>query len=136
MIAFETGCCDPYKEPGAEETSTPQALVAGERYYVEVLNKEGGGGDYAEVAWRLEGDPTPAATLTPIPGQFLSAYAPRPEFSPITRNGAQLTISWTGAGTLQESTDLKTWTPVAGNPPSGYNVTPAPNTAKFYRLQR
>jgi hypothetical protein len=136
QIAVETGCCQPFLEPGAAQTSGARALVAGQRYYIEVLNKEGGGGDYVEVAWRLEGDTTAAAALRPIAGSFLSAYAPvtAPRFNTVVRNGGQLTISWTGTGTLQESSNLATWTPVAGNPASGYTVTPAPGSTRFYRL--
>ncbi len=136
QIAVENGCCQAFQEPGAAQTSGPRALVTGQRYYIEVLNKEGGGGDFAEVAWRLEGDTTAAAALRPIPGSVLSAYAPAtaPRFNTVTRNGNQLTISWTGSGTLQESSNLTTWTPVAGNPGSGYTVTPAAGSTRFYRL--
>jgi hypothetical protein len=38
-----------------------------------MIYKEGGGGDYAFVAWRKEGDKTPAASLPYIPGGVLSA---------------------------------------------------------------
>jgi hypothetical protein len=136
QIAVENGCCQPFQETGAPQTSTSQALVASQSYYIGALNKEGGGGDYLEVAWRLEGDSTAAANLRPIAGNFLSANAPvsAPRFNTVVRNAGQLTISWTGAGTLQESSDLRNWGPVAGNPASGYTVTPAPGTARFYRL--
>ncbi|HMJ66118.1 MAG TPA: LamG-like jellyroll fold domain-containing protein, partial [Candidatus Binatia bacterium] len=115
QIAVETGCCQAFLEPGAVQTSGPRALVAGQSYYIEVFNKEGGGGDFAEVAWRVEGDTTAAASLRPIGGNFLSAYAslPVPRFNPVVRNGTQVTISWTGVGTLQESSDLRNWSPVA-----------------------
>jgi len=33
------------------QASEPQSLVAGEKYYLEALYKEGGGGDHAEIAW-------------------------------------------------------------------------------------
>jgi len=50
-------------------------LMAGNRYYVEVLHKEGGGGDHVAVAWRTPGDGTgplpsqlvPTSVLTPVP---------------------------------------------------------------------
>ncbi len=35
----------------AEQTSAPVMLEAGERYYIEVLHKEGFGGDHVAVAW-------------------------------------------------------------------------------------
>lgn len=77
LIAWEDDCCDPFQEPEAFDpaTSLPQPLVAGQRYYVQLLYKEGTGGDYAQVAWRMEGDPTPAAALQPIPGAYLSCDA-------------------------------------------------------------
>ena len=75
MIAEETGCCNNFAEPSDSNlrTSIPVSLVANQRYYVRMLYKEGGGGDFGQVAWREEGDTTPAGSLTPIPGRFLSA---------------------------------------------------------------
>ena len=79
LIAEETGCCAAFVEPGdTKTTAAPIALVAGKKYYVEVLYKEGGGGDYAQVAWRKTTDKTPAGSLTPIPSQFLSAASDLP----------------------------------------------------------
>lgn len=76
LIAEETGCCNAFLEPGALQTSfAPIRLVAGQRYYVMAVMKEGTGGDYCQVAWRKDGDPTPASSLTPIPGEFLATYA-------------------------------------------------------------
>ena len=74
-IAEEANCCDAFHDPEAPETSEPIALKANTSYAVQFLYKEGGGGDYGQVAWRLEGDTTLAANLLPIPGQFLSTYA-------------------------------------------------------------
>ena len=46
-----------------EQTSAPVPLVAGNRYYIEALMKEGGGGDNLAVRWQL-----PNATIEePIP---------------------------------------------------------------------
>ena len=45
-------------ETGSAQTSIPIALVAGKKYALQVLWKEGGGGDYAQVAWRKAGDTT------------------------------------------------------------------------------
>jgi hypothetical protein len=69
-IAFETGCCNAFQEPGAgdQTTVTPISLSAGEKYGFAMVVKEGGGGDWFQVAWRLEGDDTPAADLQPITG--------------------------------------------------------------------
>ncbi|MEC9130075.1 MAG: PA14 domain-containing protein, partial [Verrucomicrobiota bacterium] len=78
LIAEELDCCDPFQEPdtGDLATSLPISLQAGKSYFVSLLYKEGSGGDYAQVAWRKVGDPTPATLLPPIPGSFLSTTAP------------------------------------------------------------
>ena len=76
-IAEETGCCDSFKEPGAgdETTATPISLVAGKKYAFVALVKEGGGGDYLQVAMRKVGDTTAAASLRPISGALIGANA-------------------------------------------------------------
>ena len=119
-----------------QTTLAPIALVAGQPYYIQALLKEQGGGDYVEVAWRKQGDATPAASLTPINGNFVSSYrsAPPPRFNPPTISAGRITITWTSPGTLQESTDLSAWSIVSGNPASGFQVTPGPGEHKFYRL--
>jgi hypothetical protein len=74
-IATEPACCNAFSEPGTTRTSDPIHLEADTPYAIEVLVKEGGGGDYVQVAWRNELDTTPAASLTPIPGSFIATYA-------------------------------------------------------------
>jgi hypothetical protein len=71
LVARETGCCAAYLEPGAQQTSAAFSLTAGRGYYIRALWKEIAGGDYCEVAARLEGDPTPAATLTALPSDWI-----------------------------------------------------------------
>lgn len=78
LIAEETGCCNYFTEPDSARTSEPVEMVAGKKYFVRMIYKEGGGGDYGQVAWRKEGDPTPAASLLPIPGKFLSSAVDLP----------------------------------------------------------
>ena len=146
-IASEIGCCNAFAEPdsadpasnGSKLTSDPVTLTAGQSYYIYLDHKEGGGGDWSKVAWRKEGDTTAAANLAPIPGAVLSAYrtaAPvESKFNVPVLNSGQLSITWSGTGTLAESIDLKTWTAVAGNPASPYVITPSAQ-AKFYRLQQ
>ncbi|MCC6232774.1 MAG: immunoglobulin domain-containing protein [Verrucomicrobiales bacterium] len=77
-ICIETGCCGAFMEPesgDAATTATPITLQAGRRYGVMALLKEGGGGDFLQIAWRKSTDSTEAASLPPLPGAFLSAYA-------------------------------------------------------------
>ncbi len=76
-ICIEMDCCGAFMEPDSGDAATtaePIALVAGRRYAILALLKEGGGGDHLEVAWRKSTDTTAAASLPRIPGQFLSAY--------------------------------------------------------------
>lgn len=146
LIAWENGCCQAFLEPNAVnpanndslQTSEPFTLAAGTSYYIYAVYKEGGGGDWCQVAWRKEGDNTPAGNLQPIPGSFFKAYrvAPpeRPAFNVPTVAGGNVTISWTGTGRLQESADLKSWSNVDGNPASPYSVPAASAAYKFYRL--
>ncbi|MFK7847308.1 MAG: putative Ig domain-containing protein [Rhodothermales bacterium] len=60
-----------YKFP--EQQSATISLVAGERYYIEALQKEGGGGDNTAVAWQI-----PGGSLEVIAGGFLSPYSGEP----------------------------------------------------------
>jgi hypothetical protein len=69
-IAEETGCCNAFTEPNSARTSAPKALVGGTSYLLRGIYKEGGGGDYMQIAWRKEGNPFPASSLQPIPGTF------------------------------------------------------------------
>ncbi|MCX6927054.1 MAG: hypothetical protein NT154_28190 [Verrucomicrobia bacterium] len=82
-------------------------MSAGTHYLIRAFHTEGGGGDYVKVAWRLSTDSTLAASLTPIPAQYLPSYVlVPPTFSrPVPSNG-QLTISWTGLATLLQSTNV------------------------------
>ncbi len=57
------------KEPG--QKSDPINLVAGEKYYIEALMKEGGGGDSLTVGW---GGPSIGAGPEIIAGDFLSPF--------------------------------------------------------------
>jgi len=81
LDAFETACCNAFLEQNGAVDQTsffPVNLVAGQRYFVRMIYKEGGGGDFGQVAWRKVGDTTPAGQLQPIPGQFLSSADPLP----------------------------------------------------------
>ena len=54
MLTEETGCCNGFDA----HVSGAVTLVAGQRYYIEALMKEGGGGDYLYVAWKTPLDPS------------------------------------------------------------------------------
>jgi hypothetical protein len=78
LIAQELDRGDAFMEPGGDAaTSTAITLTAGQRYFIMVLYKGNTGGgnstDFAQVAWRKTDDVTPARSLKPIDGAFLSA---------------------------------------------------------------
>ncbi|MEY2408422.1 MAG: hypothetical protein QOF48_1092 [Verrucomicrobiota bacterium] len=70
LLTAETACCNGF----ASHASAPQALVAGQLYYIEALYKEGGGGDYCKVAAKLDTDPTDPNLLAPIAAGLLGTY--------------------------------------------------------------
>ncbi|MBT3198999.1 MAG: hypothetical protein HN350_03695 [Phycisphaerales bacterium] len=53
----------------ASQESAPIHLIAGHKYYIEALHKEGGGGDNLSVAWQVNDQ-----FEGPIPGSRLSPY--------------------------------------------------------------
>jgi len=81
LIAAETDFGEPFLEPDTLDpaTSFPVTLTAGTNYFIMVLYKSsalaGNSTDVAQVAWRKVGDTTPALSLRPIPGAFLSTLA-------------------------------------------------------------
>ena len=72
LIARESNYSNPNTWGTGEEQSEPIPLVAGNKYYIMALWKEGSGGDQCQVAWKGPGVPT----LTIIPGSNLSPYEP------------------------------------------------------------
>ena len=54
----------------SSQTSSGRELVAGQRYYVEALVKEGGGGDHLSIGWTGPG----FSEITVITGEYLTAY--------------------------------------------------------------
>jgi hypothetical protein len=143
LVAQETGCCRAFLEPTDAEgnrnepTSDAIQLTAGTAYYIAAIYKEGGGGDFVEVAWRKEGSTVAAAQLTPIPGAVLSAFAlANLEFTAVTLSGANVSVTWTGGGRLQTSTGLTGWTDVSGSPSSPYVAPVSGSEQRFYRLVR
>ena len=60
----------------ALQKSAPQALVAGQTYYIEALMKEGGGGDSVSVAW---GGPGIGDGPVLLAGTYCTAFVRSPE---------------------------------------------------------
>lgn len=100
------------------------SVTAGRRYYVEALQKEGGGGDHLAVRWQLPGGiwENPADPGAPIPGIRLVPFGGVPDLSPPS------TPSGLGATTLSSTAILLAWNPaedpVNGQPISGTYLAP------------
>lgn len=54
----------------ASQQSAPVALVAGQKYYIEALHKEGTGADHFSVGWKVPG----SSQFTVIGGEVLAPY--------------------------------------------------------------
>lgn len=64
-----------------QQQSDPTYLVAGKRYYIEALHKEGTGSDHLAVGWQL-----PDGTLErPIPGKRLSPFKAIANIPPVVK---------------------------------------------------
>jgi len=74
QVASWTGVAEWGKEAG--QKSAPQALVAGQKYYIEGLMKEGGGGDSLDVGWAGPGIGDKTVVLA---GQYCTAFIRDPE---------------------------------------------------------
>ena len=55
------------------QKSAPVPLVAGQRYFIEALHKEGGGSDHLAIAWQV-----PGGTRQLIPASSLESYTTAP----------------------------------------------------------
>lgn len=84
LIAMQNGANQEYTNqaaatPPEKRYGTNYNLVAGQRYYLEALLKEGTGGDYITVVAKAEGEPPPVnavpATVNPIPGDWFCCWA-------------------------------------------------------------
>ena len=105
-----------------QQTSASVNLVAGQRYYIETLHKEGGGGDHIEVAWAGPGivdtNGLPATNI--IAGSFLAPFDIN--YPPTMANQTMRVFSTVpnGAGigrvsALDSSLDTLTFKLLAGN---------------------
>jgi hypothetical protein len=94
LLLEELLCCGPF----SALASNPQALTAGTPYYIEGLYKEDLGGDYMQVAAKLETDPTSPNNLLPISGSELALYADPHASLPLVARLAlssnALSLSW------------------------------------------
>jgi hypothetical protein len=84
LIASESDWSPPNTWGTGEQQSDPIPLVAGQKYYIMAVWKEGSGGDQCQVAWQGPGVPT----RTIIPGSNLSPYEPLNAYGAKPTNGA------------------------------------------------
>ena len=71
-IASKSGYTN-FRQYSSGGQSSLISLTAGQRYYIEILHKEGGGGDHMSVAWMTPGGSVPANGSAPIPGQYFES---------------------------------------------------------------
>jgi hypothetical protein len=86
----------------ASQKSVEIPLVAGQKYYIEAIHIEGGGGDNLSVAWEMPG----AVFEGPIPGLRLSPFVSSNDITPPSTPGSptatavsssQIDLSWTAS---------------------------------------
>lgn len=140
-VATEAGCCRDFQEPGAGvngdgtfPTSDPISLTAGQSYGIVYVVKEGGGGDWGQVAWRKSTDSTAAATLNPIKSNifwYAAPPAPSATIAISTSPTGVVSINYTGVLESSPSLSSPTWTAVTGAT-SPYTVTTT-GAGLFYR---
>jgi hypothetical protein len=118
-------------------------MEAGKAYYIEGVHHEGAGGDNFSVYFKtvdqadpVDGDP---ANLTgAVIGYKAEAAATAPKLT-VTRNGNDLSVSWTPTGgVLQSTTELKgaatVWTEVGSANPATVQINASGNL--FLRVQQ
>ena len=99
----------------ASQQSASISLVAGQRYFIEALQKQGGGGDNLSVAWQLPGTTFNTTTGGPIPGNYLAPFGGSIDLTPpaaptnlratITGNNNQIALSWSPVTDLTSGID-------------------------------
>ena len=67
-----------WEELDESSISRPIRLEAGRRYFIEVLHKDGIGGDHVSIAWRKADEPALKNGDHPIGGEFLARPARTP----------------------------------------------------------
>lgn len=109
-------------------------------YPIRVIWQEGGGGANLEL-YTIDADGNSALLNDTASGGYATYRIGTAPDKPttfsmaVTTTGGKIQITWTESGaTLQQSTDLKTWTDVTGAT-SPYVPTISGTTAMFYRLK-
>lgn len=107
------------------QKSTSITLTAGERYYIEALHKEGGGGDHVQVAWTGPD----FATTTVVAGAYLEKYisdsAPSWDADPYAFTANNSNANGTVVGTVSatdSSADTLVYNIVSGDDAGAYAI--------------
>ncbi len=126
LIAYENGVSGQYNWTAhASQASVSKTLTAGQRYYLEVLHKEGVGGDYVAVAWQ-----GPGISQTILPASALVPFGNR---APLLVN-LDVSIQETAAiGTLlatmeavdPDAGDTHTFSILSGNGAGLFQIDPS-----------
>jgi hypothetical protein len=103
-IAFVAGWTNPREwTREANQKSVEIYLTAGQKYYIEALQKEGGGGDNLAVAWQMTG----GAFEGPIPGNYLSEIVMPPSLeSAVVVGPTQVLVNFTSPVTEASAEDI------------------------------
>ncbi len=129
VIASVSGWTDPRQWTRyASQKSAARSLVAGQAYYVEARQKEGGGGDHLAVAW--SGPPTSNKTNV-IPGLYLAPYSMNylPHSTGFTTNVRRDVFPGTRLGRVAvadpNAADTHTFAILSGNTEDIFGIDPA-----------
>jgi uncharacterized repeat protein (TIGR02543 family) len=104
--------CDKYPE----QTSIEIPLAHGNRYYIEALHKEGGGGDHLAVGWTIPGN-----EFNVIDGLFLSPMENKPPVYTVTFQAESNGMIF--GESIQTISEGENCQPVTAVPDSGYRFT-------------
>src|SRR5207247_6447731 len=87
--------------------ASPDSLVAGQRYFIQVLVKQGADYDtFVNVAARPVGDPTPPSELPPLGGNRIGALVdPATATLQITRQPASVSVAAGNRGRLEAAAE-------------------------------
>ena len=110
----------------ASQISAAFTLTAGQRYYIETLQKEGVGGDYVQVAWTGPGIATqtiiPGSALQPFDANTAPAFTGAPYSFAISASAANGSAVGTVAAT-DPTNDALVYAITSGNPGGAFALS-------------
>lgn len=100
------------------QRSAAISLVSGQRYYVEVLHKEGSGGDSVSVGWRKPSDGVGTTPVEIVPNSVLTTLNSTATATPVISSALTRSIT--------VGTAMSAYTITASNRPTSYGATNLP----------